>query len=51
MQFTTSMVFNASTEIAKADQYPNIRVFTVGQGTTSATVIYFQIPNIFDTFF
>jgi len=37
MQMTVSAVFNASKEIAEANAYPYIRVFTVGQGTTSAT--------------
>jgi len=37
MQFTVSLAFNASAEIADADKYPNIRLFTVGQGTTSPT--------------
>jgi sialate O-acetylesterase len=34
MQFTVSSAFNASAEIAAAN-YPNIRIFTVGDGTTS----------------
>jgi len=37
MQMTVSSVFNAAEEIKAADGYPNIRVFTVGQGTASAT--------------
>jgi len=35
MQMTLSTVFNASQEIARAQNYPHIRLFTVGQGTTS----------------
>jgi sialate O-acetylesterase len=34
---TVSQVFNASDEAAAANNYPNIRVFTVGQGTNSTT--------------
>lgn len=34
MQFTMSMVNNASAELADAINYPNIRVFTVGQVTS-----------------
>jgi len=37
MQFTVASVFNATDEIKAAALYPNIRVFTVGQGTTSPT--------------
>jgi sialate O-acetylesterase len=37
MQFTLSLANNASDEIATADSYPKIRVFTVGQGTSSNT--------------
>lgn len=37
MQFTTIMAFNGSLEAERADAYPNIRFFTVGDGTTSAT--------------
>jgi len=37
MQFTTGLGFNATAEINDANNYPNIRVFTVGQSTTSAT--------------
>uniref|UniRef100_A0A6B2L341 Sialate O-acetylesterase domain-containing protein n=1 Tax=Arcella intermedia TaxID=1963864 RepID=A0A6B2L341_9EUKA len=36
MQMTVHSVFNATAEIAAANDYPNIRVFTVGQGTFSA---------------
>lgn len=35
MQFTVSSVFNATKEIADADNYPSIRIMTVGQGTIS----------------
>ena len=38
MQFTVNEAFNASYEIALADKYPNIRLFTVGQLTISPTV-------------
>lgn len=34
---TVSEVFNATEEAAKANNYPNIRVFTVGQTTVSNT--------------
>jgi len=37
MQFTISLALNASAEIATADNYPNIRVFSVGDGTASNT--------------
>lgn len=37
MQMTVSQAYNSSVEIAEAANYPNIRLFTVGQGTTSAT--------------
>jgi len=37
MQMTVSEVFNATEEAAKANNYPNIRVFTVGQTTVSNT--------------
>jgi len=37
MQFTVDSAFNASTEVPEANNYPNIRVFTVGQGTWSFT--------------
>jgi sialate O-acetylesterase len=36
MQFTVHSAFNATYEIAAANNYPRIRLFTVGQGTTSA---------------
>lgn len=35
MQFAVSNGFNASQEAQRANQYPTIRVFTVGQGTQS----------------
>lgn len=35
MQMTVNGAFNASIEIPKAENYPQIRVFTVGQGSTS----------------
>jgi sialate O-acetylesterase len=41
MQFTTINVPNASTEIADADNYGLIRVFTVGQATSSPTPLLF----------
>lgn len=41
MQFTTINVPNASAEIADADNYPLIRVFTVGQGTSFTTPLTF----------
>jgi len=37
MQFTVASAFNATAEIAAAANYPNIRVYTVGQKTTSPT--------------
>jgi len=41
-QFTVASAFNATEEIAAAANYPNIRVFTVGQGTTSTVAL----PNL-----
>jgi len=38
MQMSVSGAFNASDELPQADLYPNIRLFTAGQGTTSASV-------------
>jgi len=37
MQFTVHSAFNATNEIAAANDYPRIRLFTVGQGTSSAS--------------
>jgi len=37
MQMTVDQVFNADEEVKKAANYPDIRVFTVGTATTSAT--------------
>jgi sialate O-acetylesterase len=37
LQMTVIDVFNGSTEAQRANNYPNIRVFTVGQGTQSST--------------
>jgi len=37
MQFTVHSSNNATDEIAAANNYPNIRLYTVGQGTFSAT--------------
>jgi len=37
MQFTVHSAFNATEEIQAANNFPLIRVFTVGTGTTSAT--------------
>eukprot|EP01113_Clastostelium_recurvatum_P045098 TRINITY_DN76_c0_g1_i1.p1 TRINITY_DN76_c0_g1~~TRINITY_DN76_c0_g1_i1.p1 ORF type:complete len:502 (-),score=102.31 TRINITY_DN76_c0_g1_i1:79-1584(-) len=37
MQFTVHSAFNATTEIAEAAKYPQIRVFTVGTGNISLT--------------
>jgi len=37
MQFTVSLGNNASNEETSADSYPNVRVFTVGDGTSSTT--------------
>jgi sialate O-acetylesterase len=37
MQFTTVSAFNGTEEVARAANYPNVRVFSVGQGTTSYT--------------
>jgi hypothetical protein len=39
MQFTVNLAFNATTELALANNYPHIRLFTVGQSTTSDEVI------------
>jgi len=37
MELAVGNVFNATDEIALANKYPNIRLFTVGTGTTSTT--------------
>jgi len=37
MQMTVDSVFNWTQEVQKAANYPNIRLFTVGQGTVSLT--------------
>ena len=37
MQFSVGGSTNATQEAAVANNYPNIRVFTVGQGTSSKT--------------
>ena len=37
MQFSMPGIENATAEAAKADGYPLIRLFSVGQGTQSAT--------------
>jgi len=37
MQFTVHSAFNSTAEIEEANKYPNIRLFTVGEGTSSAT--------------
>jgi len=37
MQFAMPAIENASTEAARADAYPSIRLFSVGQGTSSPT--------------
>jgi len=39
MQMTVHSAFNATLEIAAADAYNRIRLFTVGQGTTSETAL------------
>jgi sialate O-acetylesterase len=39
MQFTVHSAFNATEEIAAANNYPKIRLFSVGQGTSSATAL------------
>eukprot|EP00026_Physarum_polycephalum_P006259 Phypoly_transcript_06301.p1 GENE.Phypoly_transcript_06301~~Phypoly_transcript_06301.p1 ORF type:complete len:524 (+),score=61.67 Phypoly_transcript_06301:155-1726(+) len=39
MQFTVNAVFNATEELQKANGLPNIRLFTVGQSTFSATAL------------
>jgi sialate O-acetylesterase len=39
MEFTVSSAFNASAEIAAAN-YPNIRIFTVGQGNSSKVPLF-----------
>jgi len=45
MQFTVHQGFNASDEIQDANNYPFIRVFTVGQSTTSPSEL-FDFQNI-----
>ena len=37
MQFAMPVIANATEEIARADKYPLIRLFTVGQKTSSRT--------------
>jgi len=37
MQFTVHSAFNATDEIQQANRYSSIRLFTVGQGTSSPT--------------
>jgi sialate O-acetylesterase len=37
MQFSIPAVTNSSEEAANANNYPHIRLFTVGQGTSSRT--------------
>jgi len=37
MQFAMPNIANASREVSRADKYPSIRLFTVGQGTRSTT--------------
>jgi len=37
MQFSLKAAFNSTEEIADADNFPNIRLFTVGQGNASNT--------------
>lgn len=37
MEMVVSQTFNASEAIENAENFPNIRLFTVGQGTTSTT--------------
>ena len=39
MQFAMTVITNASSEAARADSYPDIRIFTVGQGTSSTMPI------------
>jgi hypothetical protein len=48
MEFTVNMSFNGSQEVALANNYPNIRVFTVGQGNTSLTP-YAELASIEQT--
>ena len=36
MQFAMGAIENSTTEIAKADGFPTVRLFTVGQDTESA---------------
>jgi hypothetical protein len=38
MEFTVSMVFNATAELQAANNYPNIRVTSVGELYYSSTV-------------
>ena len=47
MQMSVSGAFNASEETPKANNYPNIRLFTAGQGTASSTVRHCSIVCIF----
>jgi sialate O-acetylesterase len=38
MQIGMAAVFNSTQELAKANNYPHIRILSVGQGTNSSTV-------------
>lgn len=42
VQMTVDSVYNASAEVAAAANYPNVRLFTVGQSTVSDKVIHFN---------
>jgi len=48
MQFTVSSAFNSTAEIAAANRYPNIRLFTVGQANVS-NVPLAELSNIEQT--
>ncbi|XP_069138696.1 sialate O-acetylesterase-like isoform X2 [Argopecten irradians] len=45
MQFSVSQVFNASEEIKDADNYPNIRLFTVNQVTSKVPLTDLDAPK------
>lgn len=44
--FTVHSEFNSTVEIARANNYPNIRVFTVGEGGTTSATLLTQLGSI-----
>src|SRR3978361_2395231 len=47
MQFTVDSAFNSSYEVQLADNYPNIRVLSVGTSTISGVVCFTPISSYF----